>query len=326
MPLIPHVQAWAQQANACDTSQNVADLTPSHDVISTKRIASCLLQLLDGIAQPLTCTLVCVPSATLAAKTKLNFLFLPDAQLLRQHGPHRQCCLNLRLWSSLAGIEGNWSLPGLALPQSPSFKYLGLDLHERRGWAPCCVTCILQARVLGPSFRPTKAGWHHLRAHAAEASLSVLGAPAISYGYEVQGPQLHGRLDADARRLQGIQFRFLRNGRGRLPVGIAMPAILDGVAQDPCTLIWFVELVRFAVRVSDVPLGSLYHGFMRDNILRAFFRPSMDNWAAQVIKHVRSLGLPAPLTRNGILFSDKFSLRTDLAGKHHKVWQELHAS
>ena len=35
---------------------------------------------------------------------------------------------------------------------------------------------------------------------------SALVTPAISYGCEVWGSQLQGRLDADARKLQGVQY------------------------------------------------------------------------------------------------------------------------
>ena len=36
------------------------------------------------------------------------------------------------------------------------------------------------------------------------------------------------------------------------------PSCQDELALDPCTRSWWVQLVRFAMQVSDMPLGSLH--------------------------------------------------------------------
>ena len=154
----------------------------------------------------------------------------------------------------------------------------------------------------------------------------ALVAPAVSYGCEVWGSQLQCRLDAGARKSQGVQSAFLRNFCGRLPVAIPMPAILNGMAQDACTLSWWSKLVRFAVRMSGMPSGSLHRDILWDNVLDAFAKPSVGNWAAQVIKHFWFWGLPAPFAPDGTVSIDKSRFRAKLAGKHHEVWQGLHAS
>ena len=82
---------------------------------------------------------------------------------------------------------------------------------------------------------------------------SALVAPAISYGCEVWGSQCHGKLVSDAKKLQGVQLAFLRNVCGRLPVGIPAAAIFAELAEDPCSFKWWVQLVGFALRVSDLP-------------------------------------------------------------------------
>ena len=104
---------------------------------------------------------------------------------------------------------------------------------------------------------------------------SAVVAPAISCGCEVWGSQLQGRLDSDAKKLQGVRSAFVRSVCGRLPVGIPMPAILNELAQEPCTLSWWVQLVCFAVRMSARPSGSLYREILRDNVLDAFAKPSV---------------------------------------------------
>ena len=98
----------------------------------------------------------------------------------------------------------------------------------------------------------------------------------------------HGNLVSDAKRLQGVQLAFPRNVCGRLPVGIPAAAIFAELAEDPCSLKWWLQLVGFALRVSDLPPGSLHRETLKDNVQDALAKPFSGNWAAQVVKHVRS--------------------------------------
>ena len=80
-----------------------------------------------------------------------------------------------------------------------------------------------------------------------------------------------------------------------------------------------------ALQVSDLPQGSLHRELLTDNVQDALAKPSSANWAAQVVKHVRSLGLPAPFAHDGTVLIDKPSFRRH-AGKSHEAWQGLHAA
>ena len=183
------------------------------------------------------------------------------------------------------GIEGSRSLHGLALPRSSSFRYLGLIFHELGGLSPMSQG-LRQLHSAGQGARAKlQANYGRLGCTTSVPMLlslvSALVALAVLYGCEVWGSQLQGRLDSDAhaRKVQGA---FLRNVRGRLPVGIPMPAILTEVAQDPCTLSRVVQLLRFPVRVSGMPSGSLAM-ILRDDVFKAVAKPSVANWASQVI-------------------------------------------
>ena len=68
-------------------------------------------------------------------------------------------------------------------------------------------------------------------------------------------------------------------------MGVPSAAVLAEVAENPCTLKWRVQLVRFVVRISEMPEGSLHRDILRYNVLGAFAKPSAGNWAAQVVKH-----------------------------------------
>ena len=149
-----------------------------------------------------------------------------------------------------AGIQDSWSSHGLALPRPSSFNYLGLGFHESVSLGPI----MRQLHSASQSARAKlQANYGRLGCMTSVPMLlrlsSTLVAPAVSYGCEVWGSQLQGRLDAVAKKLQGVQSAFLPNVCDRLPVGIPMPAILNEVAQDPCTLSWWVQLLCFAVRM-----------------------------------------------------------------------------
>ena len=95
-----------------------------------------------------------------------------------------------------------------------------------------------------------------------------------------------GQIGFGAKKLQGVQSALLRGACDRLPVSIPLPAMLNEVAQDPCTLSWWVQLVRFAVQLSGMPSGSFHRDILRDNVLDAFAKHSVGNWAAQVTRSI----------------------------------------
>ena len=86
------------------------------------------------------------------------------------------------------------------------------------------------------------------------------------------------------QKAAGVQFAFLRNVCGRLPAGIAAATIyaISELAEDPCSLKWWVQLVEFALRISDLPQGSFHCEILTDNVQDALAKPSSANWAAQV--------------------------------------------
>ena len=93
-----------------------------------------------------------------------------------------------------------------------------------------------------------------------------------------------------------------------------------------CSFKWWVQSVGFALQVSDLPWSSLHRETLADNVQYALAEPSSANWAAQIVRHVRSLGLPALLAPDGTVLIDKSSFRRHAADKSHEVWQGLHAS
>ena len=108
-----------------------------------------------------------------------------------------------------ADIQATWSLQGLALPRSSSFRYMGLTFHESGKSGP--VLRQLYSARQGARAK-LQADFGRLGCMSSVPMLlrlfATLVAPAISYGCEVWGSQLQGRLTWDAKKLQGVQFAF----------------------------------------------------------------------------------------------------------------------
>ena len=96
--------------------------------------------------------------------------------------------------------------------------------------------------------------------------LSTLVASGNSYGCGVWGSLCHGSLISDAITLQGMRIAFLRNVCGRFPVCTtedSAAASFAESAEDPGSLKRWVQLVGFALRISDLPQVSLHLDILR---------------------------------------------------------------
>ena len=88
---------------------------------------------------------------------------------------------------------------------------------------------------------------------------------------------------ASAKKLQGVQTAFLRDVCGSLPVGTPGVANSSELAEDTCSLNWWVQLVKFAMRISDRLQGSLHREILRGNVQDALAGPSSAISASLII-------------------------------------------
>ncbi len=95
-------------------------------------------------------------------------------------------------------------------------------------------------------------------------------ALAISYECEVWVSHVQGRLNSDAKKLQGVQLAILCSICGRFPVSVPSDAVLAEVAEDPCILKYLVQLVQFVGGGSQMHGGSLHRNIPKNNVLDAF--------------------------------------------------------
>ena len=92
----------------------------------------------------------------------------------------------------------------------------------------------------------------------------------------------HGRLDADARKVQSVQLAFLRMfAAAYLSLYLYLPSHRGGSGRMLSS--WWVQLVDFAVRVSELPPESLDCDILRVGVLYAFAKPPVGNRGHQGI-------------------------------------------
>ena len=64
---------------------------------------------------------------------------------------------------------------------------------------------------------------------------------------------------------------------------------------------------------------------LRDNLQDALARSCCAVWAAQVVKHVRPLGLSSRFAHDGTVLINNSSIRCHGTDRYHELWQGLHA-
>ena len=128
---------------------------------------------------------------------------------------------------------------------------------------------------------------------------------------EVWGSQCHGTLISDAKKAVGSATCPSAQCLWSLAYhtsGIPATAISAELAEAfPYSLKWWGQLVGTLCPGAPVPQGALNRAVLTDNVQDALAQPSSASWAAQVVKHVRSLGLPAPFAHDCTALIDKSS-------------------
>ena len=185
------------------------------------------------------------------------------------------------------------------LPQSQSFKYLGLVFHES-GQCDKMFQRLYQ-NGLGSKARLVA----NFKQLGCASSLPMqcrlfdtLVTPAASYGCEIWGGHFLGRLSVPAKSLLGLQASFLRRVCS-LPKTVSLPPLFEELAQEPWDMQWWRKVVRFAFSLGRLSDGSLHKEILKDNVIDARGRATHHNWAGQLMLRAQHLGLPPPFDGSG---------------------------
>ena len=163
-----------------------------------------------------------------------------------------------------------WHVGGQPLPQSESFKYLGLIFH--------------QSGSMSQNFQRLKQNGTAARVRLAaqykglqcdksfpmmKRLFDAVVFPTCSYGCEVWGTHcgLKARLSLpkDVKPMADIQISFFRH-ICQLRKSIPPEVIFSEFNEIPWVIRWWQQMVGFMNKLMKMPAGSLHTDILRDNI------------------------------------------------------------
>ena len=154
---------------------------------------------------------------------------------------------------------------------------------------------------------------------------ATLVAPAASYGCEVWGGHFLGRLMPPAAKLLSVQAGFLRRLCSLPKSGSALPVFAES-AEEPWDVQWWRQVVRFALRLERMGIGSLHKDILRDNVRDAHGSPAAGKRACQLTLRAQTLGLSAPFDASGSVVIGAAHHRDQVSQHVQRVWDDAHIS
>ena len=150
------------------------------------------------------------------------------------------------------GSACSWRVGSQVLPQSSSFKYLGLVFHESGSLSNALKR--LAQNAVGALFQ-LRSKFKRLMCDTSFPMMrrlfDALVLPTVSYGSEVWGPLCSPVLPPDIKKMADIQVSFLRQlcclKRSVTPINIIM---FRELAEKPWVHRWWGQVVGFMRRLS----------------------------------------------------------------------------
>ena len=166
------------------------------------------------------------------------------------------------------GTASTWRVGSQVLPQSASFKYLGLSFHES-GTMSDALQCLAHNAV--GACAQLRANFRGL---ICQKSFPMMGRlfdalvlPTVSYGSEVWGPFCSPTLPRDIKKMADVQIAFLRQ-LCRLKRSVTPAVIFRELSEMPWVHRWWNQVIGFMHRPSNMPEDSIHAEILRDNMPR----------------------------------------------------------
>ena len=199
------------------------------------------------------------------------------------------------------GTPGSWHVGSQILPQSSSFKYLGLVFHESGGLSPALKR--LAQNAVGARAQ-LQAKFRRLMCDKSVPMMrrlfDALVMPTVSYGAEIWGTLCSHPLPPDIKQMADVQVSFLRQ-LCRLRRSVTPAIIFRELAEKPWVHRWWCQVLGFMHRLSNMPQSSIHVDILRDNISAAQQHPMCGNWAAGIVRQYAGLGMPSPFSSSGVV-------------------------
>ena len=96
-----------------------------------------------------------------------------------------------------------------------------------------------------------------------------------------------------------VQMAFLRQ-LCRLKRSVTLAIIFTELSEMPWVHRWWNQVIGFMHCLSNMPEDSIHAEVLRDNIADAQEHPSYGNWAGDIIKQYRRLGMASTFSSSAI--------------------------
>ena len=162
-----------------------------------------------------------------------------------------------------------WYLGEHALSKSTSFKYLDLIFHECGNLSPALARLAQNGKgataLLHQKFKKLMCD----RSFPMMRRLfDTIVLPTVSYGCEIWAPDCSRALDPEIKAMQNIQINFFRQ-LCHLIKSVSPPIIVREFAERPWLHTWWLRVLRFMHRLSEMSEGSLHLDVLKDNMADA---------------------------------------------------------
>ena len=119
--------------------------------------------------------------------------------------------------------------------------------------------------------------------------------------------------------MQNVQINFFRQ-LCQLRKSVSPPIIFREFAERPWLHTWWLWVLGFMHRLSEMPEGSLHLDILKDNIADARQQSRCTNWAKGVTKQFQDLGLCVPFSTSTISSINHLGFRDALTKQQQRLW------
>ena len=213
----------------------------------------------------------------------------------------------------------SWRVGSQTLPQSCSFKYLGLVCHES-GSLPPALKRLAQNAVGARAWLQTK--FRRLMCDKSVPMMrrlfNALVLPTVSYGSEIWGPFCSHPLPYDVKEMADVQASFLRQ-LCCLKKSVTPAIMFRELAEKPWVHRCWSQVLSLMHRLSVMPQSSIHVDILKDNISVAQQQPMCGNWAAGIVQQYASLAMPSPFSSSSVVTLASLNVQADTEAKFGMV-------
>ena len=170
------------------------------------------------------------------------------------------------------GTTSTWQVGAQVLPQSASFKYLGLIFHESGTMSYALQRLAHNAVGACAQLRVKFRGLLCQKSFSMMRRLfDALVLPTVSYDSEVWGPSCSPTLPHDIKKMADVQVAFFRQ-LCRLKKSVTPAIIFREPSERPWVHRWWNQVIGFMHRLSNMPDDSIHAEMPFQSSINFFMR------------------------------------------------------